>query len=148
MRAIRGADVERCVSGGGRAYLCGNLALPQGLEHIPTDGYEIGITEYAAYTLEQAHAHRWNAEYDYVIRGEAKVLMLSTMEEEHLVAGDLLLIEPGEPHVGKMPAGTRILFTKVPGGNDKEIIEHDAAIDAWGASWQAGAPAPGAMPRQ
>ena len=46
-------------------------------------------------------------------------------------------MEPGEPHAMKCIAGTRTIFSKVPGGNDKLLVEESKGVAAWGLSWDA-----------
>lgn len=119
-----------------RVYLCGDLKQDNHSEHIPTDGYEIGISQYDDYTFEKAHIHSWNTEYNYVLEGSIKILLLREGRELCFSKGDLFVIEPNEPYVGKSLAGTRTIFSKVPGGNDKVLVPMDPAVMAWGEAWE------------
>lgn len=135
MKTVRGTDIEAVLENELRVYLCGDLERPTALKHVETDGFEIGISDYKCYTFEKAHIHRRNREYNYVLEGEIKVFLLNEKREYLFEKGDLFVIDTNEPYVGKCKEGTRTLFAKVPGGNDKELVPMDAALHAWGASW-------------
>ena len=123
-----------------RVYLCGNLKRDNGSRYIKTDGYEIGISVYSEFTFEKPHLHSFNTEYNYVVDGELKIFMINEKREYHLKAGDLFVIYANEPYVGKMKAGSKTIFSKVPGGNDKvlvNVLETDPALQAWGNNWDA-----------
>ena len=45
--------------------------------------------------------------------------------------GGLCVIEPGVAHVCIAHPGTQVLFVKVPGGNDKTVVELDEASLEW-----------------
>ena len=47
------------------------------------------------------------------------------------------MIDTNEPYVGKSLTGTRTIFAKVPGGNDKVLVPMDETLIAWGRSWDA-----------
>ena len=74
MKILRNEEIEKGISATGRVYLCGNLAKPNGIEHFPTNGYEIGISCYQKYTCETAHYHSANTAYNYVLEGCIKIL--------------------------------------------------------------------------
>ena len=135
---IIGSDqIENGLQQTGRVYLCGDLHMPNSVEHISTDGYEIGISLYREYTFEKAHIHRFNAEYNYVLSGSIKIFLLAEKREYVFSAGDLFVIHPNEPYVGKALPGTRTLFSKDPGGDDKELVPMSDALLAWGSAWSA-----------
>ena len=73
MKAIKSAEIEAGLSRMGRVYLCGNLSQANAVRHIPTEDYEIGISNYPDYTFEKAHVHTLNTEYNYVLEGEIKI---------------------------------------------------------------------------
>ena len=135
MDIIRSQDIERGLEGTGRVYLCGNLKRTNGIQHILTERYEIGISDYPAYTFEKAHIHSFNREYNYVLEGAVKIFMLDEKKEYIFKKGDFFIINVDEPYVGKCLPGTRTLFSKNPGGNDKVIVEMNAALIRWGESW-------------
>ncbi len=139
MEVIRNSEIESGLEGPGfaRVYLCGDLKMSNGVRHIQTDGYEIGISQYREFTFEKPHIHSFNHEYNFVLEGQIKVLLLRTGQEILLKKGDLFLIEPNEPYVGKSLPGTKTLFSKTPGGNDKVLVPMTPAIESWGASWDA-----------
>ena len=99
MDIITNEAIENGLKEKGRVYLCGNLALPNGLEHIQTDGYEIGISYYDDFSADKPHLHSYNTEYNYVIEGEIKILLLQEGTELHLKKGDLFVIHSNEPHL-------------------------------------------------
>lgn len=144
MREIRTEDIDAATERDGRVYLCGHLSRPNGVEHVDTDAYEMGITDYHEFTAEQPHVHMYNADYCYVIEGEVKVLLLNDRTERHFHKGDFFVIEPGEHHAAKCKAGTRTLFSKVPGGNDKLLLVPHDWLTWWQASWDNRVPPIGA----
>ena len=137
MKIIRGQEIDEALKDNLRVYLCGDLKQENGLRHIPTGGYEIGISEYDGFTFEKAHYHSFNTEFNYVLEGAVKILLLSEGRELEFHKGDLFVIEVNEPYVGKSLGGTRTIFSKTPGGNDKVLVETDEAVLAWGESWEA-----------
>ena len=137
MEIVNGKDVDEGLKDSGRVYLCGNLKMSNGVRHVQTDGYEIGISKYSEFTFEKAHIHTFNQEYNYIIEGEAKVFLLNEEKEYYLSAGDLYVIKVNEPYVGKYTAGTKIIFSKDPGGNDKQLVEMNDRLMKWGESWEA-----------
>lgn len=137
MKQLGANGIESFLADTGRIYLCGNLQRDPGIEYIKTEAYEMGISDYPEYTSMLPHIHSFNNEYSYVLEGEIKVLLLSTGREYLFGKGDFFVIEPGEPHAMKCVSGTRTVFSKVPGGNDKLMVEESEAIKAWGSSWHA-----------
>ena len=129
--------IENGLKEKGRVYLCGNLAFPNGLEHIPTQGYEIGISCYREFSADKAHLHSYNTEYNYVLEGELKILLLQEGTEHHLKKGDLFVIRTDEPYIGKALPSTKVLFSKVPGGNDKVEVPMSVAVKNWCRKWDA-----------
>ena len=129
--------IEKGLKEKGRVYLCGNLTFPNGLEHIPTEGYEIGISYYTEFSADKPHLHSYNTEYNYVLDGEVKVLLLQEGIEHHFKKGDLFVIHSDEPYIGKALPSTKVLFSKVPGGNDKVEVPMSQAVKNWCHTWDA-----------
>ncbi len=136
MFSIKSANIEDGLARSGRVYLCGDLKEPNALDHYKTEGYEIGISDYPEYTFEKAHIHSFNIEYNYVLEGAVKLFSLSDKKEHLFEKGDIFIIETDEPYVGKMLAGTRTIFSKVPGGDDKVLVCMDEALMKWGEAWE------------
>ncbi len=136
MDIILSGSIENALQENGRVYLCGNLQFKNGLSHVQTDGYELGMTDYPVFTCEKAHVHTVNREFNYVISGAVKILLLNERVEYVFYAGDLFVIDKNEPHIGKELPGTRILFSKVPGGNDKVLVGMDESLIRWGNNWE------------
>lgn len=135
MIILEKSEIDKGLKSFQRTYLCGNLKNSTEAKYIKTDGYEIGITEYSKFTFEKPHLHTFNNEYNYVIEGQIKVLLLNEKRERLFLKGDLFVITPNEPYVCKGVAGTRIIFSKVPGGNDKVLVETSLEIEQWGKDW-------------
>ena len=135
MDFIKNSDIESGLEAFGRVYLCGNLKKANGVEHIMTDGYEIGISDYSEYTFEKPHLHAFNREFNYVIKGAIKVFMLNEKTEYLFSQGDLFDINANEPYVSKCIKGTRTIFSKFPGGDDKVLVDMDDNLMNWGKSW-------------
>ncbi len=120
-----------------RLYLCGDLKLPQpALEPIFDEKSELGISEYKEYTSEKPHFHKLIREYNYVLEGKVKVYIFDENKEYLFEKGDLFVIDKNTKYMSKSLAGTKILFVKVPGCNDKVLLEMDSSIKKWSKSWE------------
>lgn len=137
MKYLKKSEIDKGFVGAQRTYLCGDLKKQPKSDYIHTDGYEIGITEYKVFTGEKPHYHSLNNEYNYVIEGNIKVLLINEKREMSFGAGDLFVITPNEPYVCKGLAGTRVIFSKVPGGNDKVLVDITPSVADWCKSWEA-----------
>ena len=137
MKTVNKNQIQAALESTKRVYLCGKLLTPQALEHIENDGLEIGISQYKEFTADPPHFHTSNEEYNIILDGELKVYIFNEKKEYSLSKGDLFFIEPHMPYMVKAMAGTRVLFVKSPGGNDKQLIEQTAAINNWMRSWEA-----------
>ena len=135
MEIIRNKEIENGTAQFGRVYLCGDLQYSDGVDAIKTTGYEIGITDYPEYTFEKAHLHSFNKEFNYVLEGRIKVLLLKEKKEFIFEKGDLFVIGTNEPSVAKIEAGSKTIFSKVPGGNDKVLIAMEEPVLRWGKAW-------------
>lgn len=136
MDIIKNMDIQNALDLSGRVYLCGNLKNENGVDHLQTDGHEIGISEYSKYTFEKAHVHTFNREYNYVVEGNIKIFLLNEEKEYHFQKGDFFMINMNEPYVGKCMQGTKIIFLKLPGGNDKILVPMSETLMQWGSSWE------------
>lgn len=136
MEILERNEIEGGLIGSHRTYLCGNLQNPTKARHIHTDDYEIGISQYSEYTVEMPHYHSFNIEYNYVISGQVKVLLLNEGIEKVLKSGDLFVIQTEEPYLCKAMPNTKVIFSKVPGGNDKVTLQLNENIRRWGESWE------------
>ena len=133
---IRGTVIRTALEKGNRTYLCGDLKRETGYLPVRTGPYEIGISEYREFTVEKAHLHRFNREYNYVIEGSVKVFLFQENREYRFDAGDLYVIEPDMPYRTKATAGTRVIFSKVPGGDDKQPLPAlDDCTTRWAEVW-------------
>ena len=50
--------------------------------------------------------------------------------------GDSFIIRPHTKCLQKSPAGTRILFFKHPGGNDKTLVPLTGEMRRWCGAWE------------
>lgn len=131
---VDGENVNSLLGEAGRVYLTGHLGRPQeGFSHIgdleePT---EVGITRYDHLTVDQPHLHTTNVDFSYVVKGTFAVRIIPTGEVRVLQENGLCVIEPGIAHVCIARPGTQVLFVKIPGGNDKVVVELDDASRAW-----------------
>lgn len=135
MHIITNDEIKRGLADSKRVYLCGNLQGSNGVKHLPTDGYEIGISKYDSYNFDIPHTHSFNTEYNYILSGKIKLLMIEKKQELILGEGDLYVIEPDEPYTVKSLPGTVIIFSKNPGGNDKKLYPISEALRRWGCGW-------------
>jgi quercetin dioxygenase-like cupin family protein len=129
---IGATDIEQALSGVTRQYLVGKLSRPQALRHIPHDVVEIGVTRYGPQGgTEAPHTHRQAFEYQYVLEGNTVYLDVTARKEHVFHKGDFYAIEPGVVYAQKSAPHTKILFIKVPPGNDKVPVEATPDIEAW-----------------
>lgn len=119
-----------------RVYLCGNLSRPQReLECINDSNIEIGTSYYKEFTSDKPHVHSRITEYNYVLQGKVKLLLIADNREYEFDKDSLFIIPPNTEYVSKNQADTRLLFIKSPGGNDKSLVEVDDRVLAWMQSW-------------
>ena len=86
-------------------------------------------------TVEKAHFHKWNHEYNIIRKGAVKIYVFNEHKEYEFHQDDMYVIEPGMKYITKAIAGTEVLFVKSPGGNDKELLPTTDAILSWGKDW-------------
>jgi len=136
MECIRGARIKDVLDREYRQYLTGHLARPQPeLQHIEDD-IEIGMSYYQTFTADTPHVHPRATEHGYVLEGCLRIRLLDgSGTEMEFHEGDFFVIRPGTPYAGKNKEGTRILFIKSPGVNDKTPVEPDGETRAWLRSW-------------
>lgn len=135
MESIHGKNIDRALASTSRVYLCGDLRRPQTLPWIFDERNEAGVSEYRQFTWDAPHLHTNATEYNYVVKGCTKVLLTDTREEFTFEAGSLFVLPPGTPYASKHRAGTRILFFKSPGGNDKRLFPVDGELKTWLSAW-------------
>ena len=129
---IGATDIEQALSGVTRQYLVGKLSRPQALRHIPHDVVEIGVTRYGPQGgTEAPHTHRQAFEYQYMLEGNTVYLDVTARKEHVFHKSDFYAIEPGVVYAQKSAPHTKILFIKVPPGNDKVPVEATPDIEAW-----------------
>lgn len=131
---LDGQDVASAFQAAGRVYLVGHLQREQEtFRHVGSlpDPTEIGITRYDSLTVDQPHLHTHNTDFTFVLNGTFAVRIISTGEVRVLGQGGLCVIQPGIAHVCVASPGTQVLFVKVPGGNDKVVVDLDEATRAW-----------------
>lgn len=137
MQILSHKEIETGLHQTHRVYLTGNLKKQQKVPRcISSDGLEIGTSFYDKYTVEDPHVHSLNNEYNFVLSGQVKVLLIKELKEYLFVPGDMFLIEPGDQYITKALAGSQVLFVKSPGGNDKRVLEPTDEIMRWSSSWE------------
>ncbi len=70
------------------------------------------------------------------MNGCAKYLDLDSNETIEVQQDDFFVIRPNTKYYQKSCAGTKILFVKVPGGNDKHPVELTDSQRSWGRSYE------------
>jgi len=119
-----------------RVYLCGDLQGKQDeLECIVDKQLEIGTSYYSEFTADMPHFHTKATEYNYVIKGKVKILLIDEKRELEFGEESLFVFPPNTKYAGKNQADTRIYFVKSPGGNDKKIIDVNESLKEWLSSW-------------
>lgn len=106
----------------------GLLEQHQEFIHYETDKIEMGISEAKEFTVDKPHYHTKNLEINYILDGTVKVL--HNGEETVFHQGDIFIIEKNERYITKLDKGSKILFIKTPGGNDK-IIDTEFNNENW-----------------
>lgn len=135
MEFIHGEVLRQALEKSYRVYLCGDLEKPQEMKWIHDAKNEVGISFYSRFTADQPHFHTTATEYNYIISGSSKVLLLKEQKEITLEAGSIFVFPPMTHYASKHQAGTRILFFKSPGGNDKHLIEMTESLQVWLQAW-------------
>ena len=136
MKYLDGSEIIEALQKTYRVYLCGNLEKPQKeLKWIHDEQLEIGISHYQDFTADSPHLHTDATEYNYVIKGSSKVLILAEEREYVFASGSLFVIPQNTKYASKHSADTQILFIKSPGGNDKQLIDVSPKLQTWLQSW-------------
>lgn len=135
MEFIYGSDIQKALETAYRVYLCGDLKQPQDLQWIHDGKNELGISCYKQFTADQPHYHTTATEYNYIISGKSRVLLIEEGKEFLLEAGSLFVLPPMTKYASKHLDNTTILFFKSPGGNDKQIIDVDNTLKTWLGAW-------------
>ncbi|MGE4050190.1 MAG: NUDIX domain-containing protein [Piscinibacter sp.] len=130
-RFLRRSAIEASLSEAHRQYLVGNLKLPQALTHISDEDIEFGISDYPDYDWEAAHSHVRAREFQYVLKGMTEYRDLDSNEVHRFCAGDFYVIYPGTRYIQRVKQDSRILFAKIPAGNDKVAEDVSEALLAW-----------------
>ena len=140
MKKIFGRDIKDALSKTYRVYLCGNLSKPQvELPCISDDNLEIGMSYYKEFTSDNPHFHTRATEYNFILEGESRVFLpdeINGEQEYHFEKGGMFVLSPNTRYAFKHKAGTKILFIKCPGGNDKMLFKPDEKLKAWLSSWE------------
>ena len=138
MKIIKHQDIDQVLENQKRVYLVGDIKMPNGLKAVKTDGYEIGISYYKEDTFDAPHVHLSNDEYNYIIEGSVKIYLFKEDKEYTFSKGDMFIILKDEAYATKAQKGTKVIFSKYPGGNDKKLIEDiPESLKQWGASFDA-----------
>lgn len=133
---IRGTDLEQALAKQYRQYLTGHLQRPQEfLKHIDDD-IEIGISHYQEFTADTPHMHPVATEHSYILQGSIRLLLLEDEPREYQFdAGDFFVLRPGIGYATKNAPGTKVLFIKAPGTNDKTALPVTEELTKWLSSW-------------
>ena len=133
---LRGASIENALAKEYRQYLAGRLTREQA--HLPciTDDIEVGISRYDVFTADKPHVHPIATEHGYVLQGSIRIKRLDGEQEEYeFCEGDFFVVQKGIPCAAKNAAGTKILFIKSPGINDKTLVAIDKKTETWLSAW-------------
>lgn len=135
MECIDGKNLELALKSANRVYLCGDLKKPQDLKWIHDENNEIGISHYKCFTADLPHFHTKATEYNYIIKGSTKILLIDEGREILFEEGSIFVLPPMTKYASKHLPNTKIIFFKSPGGNDKHLIGIDDSLEAWRKSW-------------
>ncbi len=82
-----------------------------------TQDVEVAVQRYPAGTVEAEHLHKIATEITVIVSGEAE------MQGQRLVAGDIVVLEPGEITGFKALTDVVTTVVKIPGAkNDKYLV--------------------------
>lgn len=136
MEILRSEQIEEAIKKQYRQYLTGHMEYPQKYLRNIEDDIEIGISQYDEFTADKPHMHPVATEHGYVLEGALKVKLLDGSGAEYeFKKGDFFLLRPDIPYATKNAPGSRILFIKSPGGNDKRLVEVTPETEQWLSSW-------------
>lgn len=135
MQYITGNELNQALQSNYRVYLCGDLKMPQNMRWIHDEQMEVGMSLYKEFTAGKPHFHAIATEYNYVISGKMKLLLIDENREYIFEEGSLIVIPPNTKYASKHLGGTRILFIKKPGGNDKNLVEMNNKLNDWLKAW-------------
>ncbi|MEA5040473.1 MAG: cupin domain-containing protein [Clostridiaceae bacterium] len=128
--------IEEALKANRRQYLLGDLKKPQDLSEIFDKNAEAGISKYELNTTDAPHFHTVSTEYQYVLSGMAEYRDLDSNQVYRVSQGDFFIIRPYTKYYQKSSAGTKILFFKVPAGNDKVETSLTAEQRSWGEDYE------------
>ncbi|MDN5249318.1 hypothetical protein [Bartonella sp. TP] len=84
-----------------------------------TTDCEIAVKTYKKGQSEQAHYHKIATEHTVIINGKAKI------NGAIYQAGDIVVVDPGEPTTFECLEDTITVVVKIPGAlNDKYVLSH------------------------
>jgi 8-oxo-dGTP diphosphatase len=66
-----------------------------------------------------------------MLSGMTEYVEVTTNEVHRFVKGDLFVIYPGTAYLQRVKRDTRILFFKLPAGNDKVLVDVPQALSDW-----------------
>ena len=135
MNYIMGFDLSEALKTADRVYLCGDLKRQQDLKWIHDTGIEIGVSHYKDFASDRPHFHAHATEYNFVMDGASKVLLIDEKKEYLFEKGSLFIISPGVKYASKHVGDTKVLFIKNPGGDDKQLIEAGENVKHWLSEW-------------
>ena len=129
---FQSSGLEHALELSSRIYLSGHLSLPQeSLPHMSTTSFEMGVSHYREFTHDTPHLHAENVEFNYVAEGETHLCDISSGKIWRLSRGSVFIVGPNTPYATKHRQGTKVVFFKAPGGNDKRLVELSPEIEEW-----------------
>lgn len=131
IKSISNEKIEESLLNNNRQYLIGNLSLHQDLSHIHDENVEVGMSDYKEFTADEPHTHRNLTEYQVMLSGYSEIMDIDTGNVTKLNEGDFFMVLKGTRYAQKSSQGTRILFFKYPGGNDKELVNVSDEVLCW-----------------
>ena len=86
-----------------------------------SEACEVAVKHYSAGDCEKAHYHKVATEVTLVLKGEVEMM------DSLWVAGDIIVLEPGDVSAFKAKTDCSTVVVKVPGVLDDKYILEDAA---------------------
>ncbi len=127
---VKATEINKALDKEYRQYFIGHLQRPQLLNYIEKDNLEIGTSLYKTSKADTPHMHNKTSEVLYILKGTYKILLIDSLEEYSLTAGDFFVLPPKTPYVSKAFPNTQVLFVKT-GGNDKQVVSVSCEVQEW-----------------
>lgn len=134
---IKSQNIDAALANNYRQYFTGRFSAPDQFFTLIDANTEVGMSLYRDFTADKPHVHPVCTEFNYVLEGSVRMLLPEAGVEYEFERGDFYVLRPNTAYATKNFPGTRVLFIKSPGRNDKKLISVDSRIADWLSCWDA-----------